>query len=89
MDIRIVGDICGTGFDYNTKKFANNHELTGWVKSTRKNGLKCHFEGEDKHIKELKNWLTKEKHTINIEKVLFKKSKVHGFENFEELIRKS
>lgn len=89
INVKIVGEVCGNGFDYNTKKFANEHELTGWVKSTKNNNLMCHVEGKDKNIKELKDWLTKKEHTINIEKVLFKKSRVHGFENFEELIRKS
>ncbi len=86
IDVKVFGDVKGIGFDYETKKEADELGITGWVKNNEENSIIFHCEGDEEKIEELKNWLEQGHHTAKIDKIYFKNSKIKGFENFEELI---
>jgi len=50
--IRVVfsGRVQGVFFRANTKKFADRHDICGWVRNTESGDVEALFEGEEKAI---------------------------------------
>lgn len=86
IDVKLTGKVSGTGFDYNTKKIAEELGVTGWITSKDEKSVHCHLEGEDTNLEQIKQWFDTGNILANIKKVKINDSKVRGFEHFEELV---
>lgn len=56
MRLLISGNVQGVFYRVNTKKKAEEFNLTGWVKNTPDNKVEILAEGEEKNLEKLVNW---------------------------------
>ncbi|MBU0671220.1 MAG: acylphosphatase [Patescibacteria group bacterium] len=60
LNITIIGNVQGVFYRVNAKEFADNNNLSGWIKNEGDGTVKISAEGEERDLKKLITWCEKE-----------------------------
>jgi acylphosphatase len=83
IKVIISGRVQGVFFRLNTKKKADELELSGWVKNTKDGKVEAIFEGDERYIYKMIEWCSKGPSNSKVTKVdIFKKKYVKEYDNF-------
>lgn len=79
----ISGKVQGVWFRANTKKKADELEISGWVKNTEDGNVEAVFEGDEKNVYKLIRWCSKGPANSKVTKIdIIKKKYTKEFNNF-------
>lgn len=81
--LRVWGLVQGVGFRYNTKKYAEIQNLSGWVKNEEDGSVTVVAEGEEKDLQKLIAWVRLGPPFASAEKVEVFWEEVKGEKGFQ------
>ena len=83
VHVIISGRVQGVWFRVNTKKKADELDLSGWVKNTEDGKVEAVFEGDEKNIYDMIRWCSKGSTNSKVSKIeIFKKKYIKEYDNF-------
>ena len=82
--VLIEGRVQGVFFRAETRTFARQHDLTGWVKNRYDGGVEAVFEGEEENVEKALQWCHKGPPHAMVTNVTVKREPYTGeFESFD------
>ncbi len=84
--VRIRGLVQGVSFRYFTRRTAESHQLTGWVRNLPTGDVEAIFEGRESQVRAVLEWCKEGPSAARVEEILVDWEDWRGeFESFEVL----
>lgn len=84
--VRIVGQVQGVSFRYFTRRKAQEHQVTGWVRNLPNGDVEAVFEGSETNVRKVLDWCSEGPVAARVEEVLIDWEDYLGeFEDFQVL----
>ena len=76
------GTVQGIGFRYTTRTFADEFNITGWVKNEFDGSVQIAAEGREEQLAQLLSWCEKGPTYANVSKVEYCENELENFKTF-------